>query len=373
MGSSLARSTQASRDSAVIAWNRFCEIAAIDIFCRYEKEPYSVSETIYVVMAFASFESIRGISPQSTFGAYLPSIKNFFISSNVHNNFGIAIKSDQVGYVKRGYQKIYHKIHPISESRKMAFTLDLVNYVSAAMRDSDIKNLDEWAIRAREVALRTGIYFLLRKSEFLPNNQGSQQGLQRKDILFFDNLGFTILCSLIQRGQAKSVKIIIPFSKCDQFGKGRNILHVRQTNRDRCIVRDLEEWVISTRVELGAGESDFLFMIKGKVLISSEQITKVMKITAEHCGFDSHKISAHSLRYGGATMLAAAGLPQYIIAYFGGWCEDSKSLQIYTQLNVSSNSLVSSIFSKGDKVTLEEARINQPYQLNSVVKSTTNI
>jgi hypothetical protein len=72
-------------------------------------------------------------------------------------------------------------------------------------------------------------------------------------------------------------------------------------------------------------------------------------------------------------MLAAAGLPQYIIAYFGGWCEDSKSLQIYTQLNVSSNSLVSSIFSKGDKVTLEEARINQSYQLNSVVKSTTNI
>ena len=61
MGSSLARSTQASRDSAVIAWNRFCEIAVIDIFCRYEKEPYSVSETIYVVMAFASFESIRGI------------------------------------------------------------------------------------------------------------------------------------------------------------------------------------------------------------------------------------------------------------------------------------------------------------------------
>ena len=72
-------------------------------------------------------------------------------------------------------------------------------------------------------------------------------------------------------------------------------------------------------------------------------------------------------------MLAAAGLPQYIIAYFGGWCEDSKSLQIYTQLNVSSNSSVSSIFSKGDKVTLEEARINQSYQLNSVVKSTTNI
>ena len=56
-------------------------------------------------------------------------------------------------------------------------------------------------------------------------------------------------------------------------------------------------------------------------------------------------------------MLAAAGLPQYIIAYFGGWCEDSKSLQTYTQLNISSNNMVSKIFSEGDRASLEETRI----------------
>jgi site-specific recombinase XerD len=122
-------------------------------------------------------------------------------------------------------------------------------------------------------------------------------------------------------------------------------------------VHDLEEWIITTRSELSASDKDYLFRVKDKSLISTEQVSIVMKKTVEFCGFDSAKISAHSLRYGGATMLAAAGLPQYIIAYFGGWCEDSKSLQIYTQLNVSSNRDVSRIFSQGDKASLEETRI----------------
>ena len=105
---------------------------------------------------------------------------------------------------------------------------------------------------------------------------------------------------------------------------------MRQPPGERCIVHDLEDWIITTRSELSAFDKDYLFRVKDKTLISAEQVSIVMKKTVEFCGFNSEKISAHSLRYGGATMLSAAGLPQYIIAYFGGWCEDSKSLQIYT-------------------------------------------
>jgi Phage integrase family len=225
------------------------------------------------------------------------------------------------------------------------------------MESIDGQHTGSWVKRARELALRVGIYFLLRKSEYLPKQSGTCNGLKWSDVIFFDKQGFPIRCTLIKKGQASSVKTVIPFSKCDQFGKGRNILHVRQSDGERCIVQDLEEWAIETREKLGADTNDYLFKVKDKVLISSEQVTAVMKATAEFCGFNSKKVSAHSLRYGGATMLAAAGLPQYIIAYFGGWCEDSNSLQLYTQLNVSSNATVSSIFSQGDKAPLHEARI----------------
>ncbi len=329
------------------------------MFCLNGCEPYSTMETVYLIMTFASFEAFRGISPRSTFTVYLPAIKNFYLRNNINNNFGFAMNSPQVNFVKRGYLKIYHKMHPVGASRKMAFTIDLVNYVSEAFREVDKKFQDVWFIKARELALRTGIYFLLRKSEFLPNRNGSQLGLRRSGILFFDKDGYPISCTMIQKGQANSVRVNVQYSKCDQFGEGRIILHVRQPAGHRCIVNDLEEWIILTRTALAATNDDYLFVVKGKILISSEQVAIVMKRTAEFCGFNSNKISAHSLRYGGATMLAAAGFPQYVIAYFGGWCENSQSLHLYTQLGAASNERVSKTFSEGDKTTLNEMRIRQ--------------
>jgi len=362
--SSLERSTKSTGDSSVRAWSRFCDNGGANIFCMRGDDPYPLVETIYLILAFAAFEATRGIAPQSTFTVYLPAVKNFFTRSFVFNNFSEALSSNQVKFARRGYTKIYCLMHPKSESRKMAFTIELVNFVHKAFKEIDMKFADKWFIAARDLALRTGIYFLLRKSEYLPNRKGDSHGILRSDILFFDREGFPVTCSSIHTGQAGSARISIPYSKCDQFGKGRNILHVRQEKDARCIVNDLEEWIIRTRIELGATNDDYLFRIKDRNIISSEQVSIIMKRTAEFCGFASEKISAHSLRYGGATMLAAAGLPQYIIAYFGGWCEDSKSLQTYTQLNVSSNNMVSKIFSDGDRASLEETRIRHTLYAN---------
>ena len=54
-------------------------------------------------------------------------------------------------------------------------------------------------------------------------------------------------------------------------------------------------------------------------------------------GLPSNKVSAHSLRYGGATTLAAA---DYIIAFYGGWSEGSKAMKRYIR---PSNSISKSV------------------------------
>ena len=64
----------------------------------------------------------------------------------------------------------------------MAFPLELVSFVETAMRDFNRDHPDIWRMRAQEIALRVGIWFLLRKSEFLPSSRGS--GLKRKCIIF---------------------------------------------------------------------------------------------------------------------------------------------------------------------------------------------
>jgi hypothetical protein len=68
-------------------------------------------------------------------------------------------------------------------------------------------------------------------------------------------------------------------------------------------------------------------------------------------------ISAHPLGYGGATLLAAAGVPSYIITYFGGWSEDSKMVRRYAQLGGQAVDNVSRIMSEAFGESVAETRI----------------
>ena len=69
--------------------------------------------------------------------------------------------------------------------------------------------------------------------------------------------------------------------------------------------------------------------IPGLPRLTCDTIAILMKTTCDLVGLPADKVSAHSLRYGGATTLAAAGYPEYIIAFYGGWAEGSKAMKRY--------------------------------------------
>ena len=56
--------------------------------------------------------------------------------------------------------------------------------------------------------------------------------------------------------------------------------------------------------------------------------------------FPASRVSLHSLRYGGASALASAGYPEYIIAMYGGWKEGSSCLRQYVR---PSDSIISAV------------------------------
>ena len=125
-------------------------------------------------------------------------------------------------------------------------------------------------------------------------------------------------------------------------------------SRDVCL--KLVDWVVECRDNYGATLYDYVFQIGDRILVSASEMTAAMKRTVEFLGWDSSKVTAHSLRYGGATMLAAAGLPQYVIAYFGGWTADSKALRRYMQLGAGAVARASRIMSRGFSKSLAESR-----------------
>ena len=90
---------------------------------------------------------------------------------------------------------------------------------------------------------------------------------------------------------------------------------------------------MKTRDSYGAKETDYLYHVPSLDAYDLNVLHQVMAETARLEGATERhkKPTSHSLRYGGATMMAAAGFPEYIIAIYGGWSEGSTSLRIYTK------------------------------------------
>ena len=339
------------------AWIRFCDAAKITNL----GSNFQLSEMTNLCVAFIAFEvGIRGMSPWSIKRTYLSAISNGFMLRGITNNFESARKAPIVNFILRGYIKIYSQMHPAGEVKKLAFTIELVKYTDITLQlSSTIKYRSRMFIKAVKLAMTFGIYFLLRKSEFLPVNSAGKfhAGLQWENIRFFASDGIVIPWKSIGSISAKHLEIKIPISKTDQLGFGRLVKHERVFG-PHCIVQKMEQWAKELRNMHQWKESDYLFHKVGSPsVLSDADVSAVMKSIVVHLGWDPKKICVHSLRYGGATMLASAGLPQYVIAYFGGWAEGSSALRRYIQVGGDSVAKVSKAMSEGFNKSIEESRM----------------
>jgi hypothetical protein len=308
-----------------------------------------------IIVMYLSFEiGVRGMSPHSIKRTYLGGISNYFIEIGVRNHFDRARSSKLVKYVLRGYIRIYSQMHPASGMKKVAFTIELTTHTRAAMERYGLFRGNPLKKDAIMFALELGIYFLLRKSEYLPTSR-TNKGRQWKFVKFIGRDGKVIPWAFVGVTPAVEMILKVDKSKTDQFGRGRLVRH-KEVEGPNCIVKKIVAWVVRCRDELGAGPEDYLFQVGDRVLVKADEMATAMKRTMDSLGLDGSKVTAHSLRYGGATMLAAAGLPQYVIAYFGGWTADSKSLLSYMQLGAQAVANASRIMASGFRKSRAETR-----------------
>jgi hypothetical protein len=96
-----------------------------------------------------------------------------------------------------------------------------------------------------------------------------------------------------------------------------------------------------TQDTFNLSEDDSVWQIPRHLLLTGDIIAEVMKAKCDVVGLPRLHVSSHSLCYGGAMELAAAGFPQYVISTYGGLTENSRALHIYTRLSQCTNELVS--------------------------------
>jgi len=180
-------------------------------------------------------------------------------------------------------------------------------------------------------AQKTGILGLLRCSEHIRNKRATALPFLRRNLTFHDYSGRVIPYAQVGLIEAASVHLNVKFAKNDQAGCGRLVQHIRQSNPETCLVSILEDWIHLTRDAYGATADMKLYDVPGLPELTMASLNMVMKMTVRDLGVHGLQgtVASHSLRYGGATMMAAAGFPDYLIALYGGWDPDSKVFRLY--------------------------------------------
>ena len=291
---------------------------------------------------------IRGLSPNSIIKTYLPGIAytlemkksiGQYIFRNIYT-------SREVKKVGNGFFRMYHEKCSDAERMKLPFGMDLALKARTVMKQSQqFSSSGDNAVMLRYrifVALCLGIYFMLRCSEHIHSKKATAVKLTRRMFTFMDAKGSLIAYSQIGVVQAESVAINVPYGKTDKKGRGRRNRHIRQSDRYVCIVCILERWIKWTRDVYGAGEELGIYEVPSFKDLTKQELERVMQDTVTASGItNARNLTSHCLRYGGATMLAAAGFPHYLIAYYGGWSPDSGSLKLYTRPSDEMHKIVS--------------------------------
>jgi len=301
------------------------------------------------------------MAPQSLQKTYFSAIARDFDDRRIRNNFRAATNSRDIKKLLDGFMRVYYKDGAAAQRRRLAFTAELQPGVVDACDKAFGSDRDIALRLAEPLSIKLGMWFCLRKSEFVPSNKNGQGtlGLPLNCITFNDAAGNVLPFADIAHGAASRVTINIRYSKTDQHGIGR----IRQMSAapagQSCLVRDLELYMVLLRDVYAADPAtDYIFAIGGRPIISGLHLAQVIRVTVIAAGMDPTRYTPHSLRYGGATMLAAAGLPLYLIEYHGGWAANSASIRNYLQIGgATSAAVIAGIMSDRELRGLEDVRL----------------
>jgi hypothetical protein len=177
------------------------------------------------------------------------------------------------------------------------------------------------------VAMLLAFSCLLRRSEYIPTKAG--HFLKAKDVSFLLADGSVIPSHLFTKEHAPLVTEVIIFirsSKCDQEAEGFPFSFLR-LGASNGLCEALITWSLSVNLRV---DDAFLSTrnATGKRVwcVNAVDLTKAMRTTARGCMFSKEQIlrfSPHSLRYGGASTLSAAGIDRYQIQLVGRWSSDA--------------------------------------------------
>ena len=207
------------------------------------------------IISYVCFEVLRGMSPESIIRNYLPHIENYMAEERIEIRFHEARATKRVRLVCKGLLNAYFKKNPKKGRVKVVFSLPMTDAVPVFLRHEPV-----WLQQLIRLAMRVGIWFLLRKGEYLKTSRNNG-GIRRRELEFTASSGARIQYTHVGTSVvAQALNVNVTFSKTDPHGYGRLVSHQRQPPGSPCIVSEMERFIAMTRDLWGAGEDMAVFL-----------------------------------------------------------------------------------------------------------------
>lgn len=128
-------------------------------------------------------------------------------------------------------------------------------------------------------------------------------------------------------GQLGKMAYRVKASKTD-LGRQSQTIDIFETATLDCPVAAMRAYLAAGATEAGSP----LFRHTDGTYLTRSRLATALRTALAGCGYEQTLYSTHSLRRGGCTSMAAAGVPRLIISYVGRWKSDS--MERYLQIPV---------------------------------------
>ena len=251
----------------------------------------------------------------STRGTYETGWRRWYVYKMA--NLDIAfLASEWVAAARTAVTLLYRVDHPIAGRVGLPFTCDMVVHAMTKTLNRDTPE-DHVKLTAMKLALTC----LLRVSEYIPGSPSADHWLRSQDVAFGMKDGSVVpswRVSLVVLSDVRSVIVTVRSAKNDVEGEGHRMEFPRvavDAMHAFDLAADMFSWAVRAQPKYG---HPFL-SYRGEWRLGYAALSKVIKLVAKELGLDPARYRTHSLRIGGASMMAAAGRPDYEIQKQGRW------------------------------------------------------
>jgi len=311
------------------AWESFCSIAHADPTLAVPCPVWSsvISLLSYPVQMIAWFishlQSRIPVLAAITIDNYVSGLRYCLMQLD----FDAALFKDKVIVQLRAALNIRHRIdNPECDAKTLPF---LCEWFPMLRRLKSLNKPEEFMI---VVALELAFVCLLRASEVVVTAEN--HFLRAVDVSFIvlvDGVEVWIPpheACLYSLDSLVAISIKIRSAKNDQGGRGYKYYFTRDAELSALSSFDLiEDMFLLAKMTKPVGEAAFFSM--GTYVLPYRTFNTTVKLVATSHDADEDRFSCHSMRIGGATVLAASNFPDYVIQNMGRW----KSLEFLHYLH----------------------------------------